>query len=416
MSLTLFFYITRETALSFFVAFLFFFFIFFVNQILLLAEQILSKNAPFFDVLLLIFFSLPSVIALAAPFAALVGVLLAIGRLSSDNEIVIMRSSGLSYRIVYLPIIALGIIISLLSFFTNDVLLPAGTLEFGRVYRKLILSTPALQLESNSVKQLDNTVIVTGNLEENEISSVLILDTTESGEDRIIMASKARLVEGGRNYINLSLKDAFIHSEKAGQRGDYEYTVSESLDYSINQKEVMPPTASIGPKEMSSIDVAKEIDKKEANLWEKRRNKSKRLMNALLLAEPYWQSAALHDNARERQRSMEKLRNEMNGMDDILNDRNLRIYLLEFYKKFSIPFGALFLVFLATPVALFSKKSGQSFTFAFGLLISVLYWALLLGGQTFGVRLGYDPFISMWAPNAIVFSAGFILTLLKVLR
>ena len=107
-----------------------------------------------FDVLLLIFFSLPSVIALAAPFAALVGVLLAIGRLSSDNEIVIMRSSGLSYRIVYLPIVALGVIISLLSFFTNDVLLPAGTLEFGRIYRKLILSTPALQLEANSVKQV----------------------------------------------------------------------------------------------------------------------------------------------------------------------------------------------------------------------------------------------------------------------
>lgn len=416
MSFTLFLYITRETALSFSVAFLFFFFIFFVNQILLLAEQILSKSAPLFDVLLLIFFSLPSVIALAAPFAALVGVLLAIGRLSSDNEIVIMRSSGLSYRIVYLPILALGIIISLLSFFTNDVLLPAGTLEFGRIYRKLILSTPALQLEANSVKQLNNTVIVTGNVEDRQISSVLILDTTENGEDRLIMASKATLVEGGRNYINLSLKDAFIHSEKAGRRGDYEYTISESLDYSINQKEVMPPTASIGPKEMSSIDVSREIRKKELSLQEKQSTKAKRVMNALLLAEPYWQSSVEFDNTRDRLRQLDKLRNEMNGMNDLLNDRNLRIYLLEFYKKFSIPFGALFLVFLATPVALFSKKSGQSFTFAFGLLISVLYWALLLGGQTFGVRLGYDPFLSMWAPNAIVFFAGFVLTLVKVLR
>ena len=416
MSFTLFLYITRETALSFSVAFLFFFFIFFVNQILLLAEQILSKSAPLFDVLLLIFFSLPSVIALAAPFAALVGVLLAIGRLSSDNEIVIMRSSGLSYRIVYLQIVALGVIISLLSFFTNDVLLPAGTLEFGRIYRKLILSTPALQLEANSVKQLDNTVIVTGNVDDREISSVLILDTTENGEDRLIMASKASLVEGGRNYINLSLKDAFIHSEKAGRRGDYEYTISESLDYSINQKEVMPPTASIGPKEMSSIDVSREIRKKELSLQEKQDAKAKRVMNALFLAEPYWQSSVEYDKTRERLRQLDKLRNEMNGMNDLLNDRNLRIYLLEFYKKFSIPFGALFLVFLATPVALFSKKSGQSFTFAFGLLISVLYWALLLGGQTFGVRLGYDPFLSMWAPNAIVFFAGFVLTLVKVLR
>ncbi|MDR0451812.1 MAG: LptF/LptG family permease, partial [Treponema sp.] len=129
VSLTMFKYIVRETLFAFFVAFLFFFFIFFVNQLLLMAKEILSKKVPPFQVALLVVYALPSIIAMAAPFAALVGTLMSIGRLSSDNEILVMLSSGLSYRNIFLPAIAVGIFISLISFFTNDVLLPLGTLR-----------------------------------------------------------------------------------------------------------------------------------------------------------------------------------------------------------------------------------------------------------------------------------------------
>ena len=68
-------YIAGEALFSFLVAFLFFFFIFFVNQLLLLAQDILAKKVPFHQVALLIFYALPSIIAISAPFAAFVGLL-----------------------------------------------------------------------------------------------------------------------------------------------------------------------------------------------------------------------------------------------------------------------------------------------------------------------------------------------------
>jgi lipopolysaccharide export system permease protein len=57
-------------------------------------------------------------------------------------------------------------------------------------------------------------------------------------------------------------------------------------------------------------------------------------------------------------------------------------------------------VFLATPLGLLARKSGQSLGFAVGLIIAVLYWAMLIGGQTLGVRLGYSPFWAMWLPTS----------------
>ncbi|HUV08757.1 MAG TPA: LptF/LptG family permease, partial [Spirochaetia bacterium] len=89
-------YISREIFASFIIAFLFFFFIFFVNQLLLMAERILSKRVPLGDVLLLILYSIPIIVTYALPFGTLVGALMAIGRLSSENEILALRALGVS--------------------------------------------------------------------------------------------------------------------------------------------------------------------------------------------------------------------------------------------------------------------------------------------------------------------------------
>jgi len=91
---------------------------------------------------------------------------------------------------------------------------------------------------------------------------------------------------------------------------------------------------------------------------------------------------------------------------DKLTDRTLQVYQLEYFKKFSIPFGALFFVVMAFPLGLLAKKSGRTMGFGVGILVSVIYWALLLGGQTLGARLDWSPFWSTWAPNAVVLIAG----------
>ena len=407
-------YLIGDCAFSFFVAFLFFFFIFFVNQMLLMAEEILSKRAPIGQVALLIFYSLPAIIAMAAPFASLVGILMAIGRLTSDNEILIMRASGFSYRVVFLPVLALGAAISLLSFFVNDVLLPAGTLEFGKLYKSLILSTPAMELESNSVKRLKDTVIVTGPVSDRSIEDLLIFDRTGEGERRIILSSNARLSQGDGASLSLELDDAFIQTMKSGERDDYDYSVSKRVTYSILQKDFVQAFGAPGPREMSSADVAKQIrSKKEAVEQKAAARKDKAFISARELetalrkgpGDPRWNT---------RQATLARMQRDRQDVSDTLRDRSLRIYRLEYYKKFSIPFGALAFVFLATPLGLFARKSGQSLGFAAGLIIAVLYWALLIGGQTLGVRLGYSPFWAMWLPNIVTAIIGSALAFVRI--
>src|SRR6056297_817555 len=158
-------YIGSEYLFSFLVAFLFFFAIFFVNQLLLLAEEILAKDVNFVDVALLVIYSLPAIVSFTFPFASLVGGLMAVGRLASDSEILAFRASGIPYRRLLYPLIIVGILFSMISFVMGDYFLPRGTINFGKLYRKILYSNPALELEPYSVKQDQDTTVVTGEVD-----------------------------------------------------------------------------------------------------------------------------------------------------------------------------------------------------------------------------------------------------------
>ena len=60
-------------------------------------------------------------------------------------------------------------------------LLPIGTIEFTKLYRRIVASTPALEIESNSVKRFNNTVLVTGDVTNKRIEDMVILDRTTEG-------------------------------------------------------------------------------------------------------------------------------------------------------------------------------------------------------------------------------------------
>jgi lipopolysaccharide export system permease protein len=379
-----------------------------------MAQEILTKRVPLGQVALLVLYAFPSIIAMAAPFASLVGTLMTVGRLTSDNEILVMLSSGLSYRNIFLPAIAAGLVISLLSFIANDILLPAGTIQFTRLYRRILVSTPALELEANSVKRFKNTVIVTGNVSGTRVENVLIFDKTSDGERRVILAADAELKDGGREGLSLELDNAFIQSSKEVARSDYDYASSEFLRYWVPQEDLIQAVSSIGPKEMSSTDVLLEIRAMEDALLDRINEKNGSISFAALSLEESLRGGPENTAWNKRENLASSFLREVESAELIKSDRSILIYRLEYYKKFSIPFGALSFVFLSVSLGFLAKKSGQTVGFILGLIISVIYWALLLGGQTMGLRLGYSPFWTMWLPNILAISIGLIMCILRV--
>lgn len=410
---TLYGYILREFALSFAVAFLFFFVVFFVNQLLLMAEDILSKRAPFVDVLLLLLYAVPSEIAMAFPFAALVGALMSAGRMTSDNEFLVMQAAGIPARRLFVPFAVLGVVFALVSFTMNECFLPLASIQYGKLYRSLIVSSPAVELKPWSSRNYKGVTLVTGDVKGNIVEDVLIFDKGDGNADRVISARRAELHDAGGNAVILRLDDVWMQSLSPGEDDRVDYSISREMDYRIDLSEGGPASSVIGPYEMSSLDLGRSIAAKEKAFAERNREIAAQAADAREALEHDYEKAVADGLAWPSARS--RVSPALARYRDLAlrprTDRSIQIYKLEYYKKFAIPAGAICFVILAFPLGLLARKSGRSVGFGLGLLVAVAYWALLLGGSTLGTRLGWSPFWSMWGPNAFVLACGAVLWL-----
>jgi lipopolysaccharide export system permease protein len=408
-------YVGREYLLFFSVSFLFFFFLFFLNQVLVMAEEIFSKKVPFWDVVRLIVFSLPVVTAFAFPFGSLVGALMAVGRLSSENELMAFSSLGVPTRQFVAPLLFLGLFFSLVSFVMNDYFMPLGTLRFAAIYRRILYSNPALELEPYSVKRYENTIIITGAVEGRTISNVLIIDRSPEGNRRIITAREARLDEsaGQSGAISLSLDTVFTQLAYPKEGDRYDYTLSDSMIYTILLTNLAGTAVSgLSPSTMSSADVWKQIKLKSVGQEQALREKRERtasLAFALSAGLGAAQSAVARAPAAAdaRRKAVDVLWKELakeKGRD--VTDQSLQSYLVEFNRKFSMPAACVVFAFFAFPVGMRARRAGRTVGFAVGLFVAIVYWGLLIAGQTFGVRMSLSPGFSMWLPDAMVFLAG----------
>jgi len=407
-------YVTRELLTAVFIAFLFFFFIFFVNQLLLMAERILSKRVPIVDVALLVLYSLPIIVTYALPFGTLVGALMAVGRLSGDREIMALRASGVALARIFAPMLAMGLVLSGAVFVFNDLALPLGNIGLKSMLRRVIFQNPAIELEPYSVKRYENTVIVTGEVAGRRIRPIMIIDQDDEGRKRVITAREAVLVPATdeRGAVALELRGVFDHSTKPREAGDFEYASAERMVYNILLKDISVSLVNPGPAEKSSLDVFREIAAmrfRRAEAVAAADERARRLRYRLSLTMLDAVERGSYPSGGERDeltRLMTDLARESAGPPP---DRALQGYLLEFHRKFASPLSCLFFVVFAFPAGLLARRSGRTLGFALGIVMSGLYWAMLIVSYRFGARATFSPLLAMWLPNLVVLAAGTVL-------
>ncbi|MCR4734221.1 MAG: LptF/LptG family permease [Treponema sp.] len=356
-------YIYKELFQYFLVCFLFLFVVFFANQILLIGEDMLSKRAPFADVVKIMIYSFPAIIAQSAPFATLVGFLMALGRMASDNEVLIIRASGFGFKTILIPVLVLGMSISVVSFFVNDYLLPLSTIEYNRLYKKIMRSNPSVVLEPNSVKRIGSSTVVIGDVNGSNVSDVVFFSTSEDGEDNIIVAGDS-ILTGAKNegvLLQLNMSDSVLTTINQKNKKDYDLLISGRTILNIFDSTVNTSSGK-NPREMTFIDLRREI---------------------------------------EKMKTKEKP-----------NEIKINSWKMEYFKKFSIPFGSIFFAFLAFGIAFqFGKHNGLTLGLFTGIIICVLYWAMEISGQLLVARVNLNAFLCIWVPNILMGLIALILSL-----
>ena len=117
--------------------------IFVATNLLSLSRLITEEHAPLWAAIEYFLWSLPQVVPYVLPMATLLGVLLAMQRLSGESEITAMKAGGVSLERVAVPLLVVGFVLSLVTFFIEQTIVPYANDRSTEIMQVTIRHTPA---------------------------------------------------------------------------------------------------------------------------------------------------------------------------------------------------------------------------------------------------------------------------------
>lgn len=201
-------YITRQYFGPFFLAVGAFVIIGIIDILFTLVDYAVNYGVPFLTIFRLLIYKIPAIMVLFFPMAVLFSVMLMLVRMAKDNEITVLRSSGIHSGRILIPILIVAFSTALLSYFTNEKVVPWADRVSNNLIRKAISKKPPpVIVENQFFKDQDKYFYVRSiNKKEGVMKDILIYEL--SGRyPKIISAS-----EGYWNKLSWKLVDGHIQN------------------------------------------------------------------------------------------------------------------------------------------------------------------------------------------------------------
>lgn len=187
--------------------------ILFVQQASRYSEIFFSVNIPKNLIWQLSFALVPNVIAFTCPMAVLVGVIIGLSRMLGDNELVAIRGAGVGNWQISIPIVFLGIALSLFTFFINLYGVPFA----ARIVRQVALQTALHKLESpiepgvfNSEISGYTIYVKNGDFEKGTWENIFIYNEDPNTKEARLITSKNGRIDNREENSELVLQNAVI--------------------------------------------------------------------------------------------------------------------------------------------------------------------------------------------------------------
>ncbi|HEY8280558.1 MAG TPA: LPS export ABC transporter permease LptF [Bdellovibrionota bacterium] len=228
-------YILSEISRPFLGATVFFAFVLMMFQVIRLADFFVVHNVSGYSILLLMYYLLLTFTPVIFPIAFLLAVLMGFGRLSADSEVLAMRASGVSVKSMLVPVMGLGVLLSLVTLVCNMYFVPFGTKMF-RYDLFRITNTKAIATihEGTFTEGFFDLVLYADVVDpkKNALERVLIYDERKEGQPVTIVARHGRILnnlqdESGVPGLVLRLYTGSLH------RGDPSRDIYEKTDFEV---------------------------------------------------------------------------------------------------------------------------------------------------------------------------------------
>ncbi|MCX8042978.1 MAG: LPS export ABC transporter permease LptF [Desulfobacterota bacterium] len=330
-------------------------FILLINKLLKLVELLVNKGVSLGEVTQLLWYLLPSFLVLTIPISILLGILVCMGRLSGDCELIALKASGVSLYQFLPPVAFVCCLGFLLTSAITLYVLPLGNYAFRKSLVDIARKHSEANLEEGIfIDYFDGIVLYINsfNQDANRIDGIFISDRRDPKTPTIVVAAHA-LIFADRDNTNLSfhLSNGSIHRIEQ-QSSDYQYALFNAYTMNIQLAETDDDDFKIKYREMDTRSLLRLSE-------ERRRNKQ----------------SAVNIN-------------------------------LEIQKRFAFPFACLVFGLLGISLGGSWHRGGRSYGFVASLVIVFLYYLFLNIGENLAKGGFLYVWIGVWLPNLLLGGIG----------
>ena len=349
--------ILKEMCTPFALNMVFFTFLFLMTKILDITNWVVNYNISVFIILKLIFFTIPYFLMFIIPMSVMLAVLLTFLRMSGDNEIVALKSCGLSLYRLLPPVFFFSTIGFGATLFITLIGIPWGTAATEELALKVAASNIDIGLKERTFNDSFKNVMLYVNkidIRNRRLLDVFIEDKRQEEVVSTVVAPEGRIYsEPGKYIFHLRLFNGAIHQTSLKNRS------ANSIRFSTYTMQ---------------LDLSQELSGNEE---------------------------------REKDREEMSIR-ELLEYVETTTDRDGDYYKAKMvvHRRFAIPVACLALGLLAFPLGIQSRTSKRSFGLILGLFFFFFYYLMLTAGYTFGKSGLYPPVIGMWLPDVVIAIIG----------
>lgn len=382
-------YILREASLYFLLCLGIFTVILLTVRMIRFTALIVNRGVELQQIAAVFLSITPSFLELAVPLATLLGIMMALGRLSGDSEIVVLRASGISLVQLLSPILTFGAVAALLCALIGTQLSPRGIHSLSETLFDIAKSRSTAGLDAGVFNKLGNMILYADEIQhDNGSLRHVLVDDKRNKEQRKVVIAQSGTIESDRSAqtITIRLYDGAIHEMLDGK---YVLTRFQTNSLVLASDEILDPDAQErgrSAREMFVPEIQTEIDRMLELLFQIRQ-------------------------APEGDLELRKQIASTFGLPTLYEKkdikRRLRKFEVEKERRLAMPVAALVLAFLALSLGIYPPRSqrlfGPGLAVFFGLLVFTFYYAFLSIGIALAETGRVPAVIGLWIPNLATF-------------
>ena len=211
-----------------------FIFIITASRLLDMTDLIVNQKVDLGDIFSLFLCLVPKIILFAMPISCLMAVLLSFLRMSSDNEIIVLHSSGISLYQLMPPVIIFSLICFLFAGFLTLFWIPYGNRTYESKIKDIVKTGVISKIKEGVFFEQKGVIFLVNSYSPRErIMNDVFVAHEKNGQEVTIIAKKAKFIPSKNGIVIRFMDGAMFTDDSRGKSPITEFPAPGYFDYPI---------------------------------------------------------------------------------------------------------------------------------------------------------------------------------------